>query len=515
MARAAKKKQVNPSKNISISLEKKSIQTKNKLPENKDKLNKGENQGFKLSLPHPEKVQAWGMNSQSLSSVLRPKTSAEIVEIFQYANSHSLKIGLRGGGCSYGDASINNDGIILDLSDYNKILEFDASSGKLKAESGVTIKQLWEYGIERGFWPPVVSGTMYPTLGGALSMNIHGKNNFAVGTIGEHVSEFTFLTASGKILKCTSKLNSDLYYSAISGLGMLGCFLEVIIKMKPIHAGKMKVWPVVTRNFQEMFDYFEQEYKQSDYLVGWVDAFGSGKALGRGLIHKSVHLQEGEDKDFPENCKLENQNLPTRFLGIIPKSWMWLFMKPFSFPLGMKFVNFGKYLSGFLSNNKPYLQGHAEYAFLLDYVPNWKYIYKPGYMIQYQVFLPKETAKSAMEEIFLHCQKRKIVSWLAVFKKHRPDPFLLTHSLDGFSMAMDFPVKNSTRAKVWALTYELDEIVLRNKGKFYFAKDATMRPGIAKRFFPEKNLKQFHALKKKYDPKSILQTDLYKRVFLS
>ena len=37
MARAAKKKQVNPSKNISISLEKKSIQTKNKLPENKDK----------------------------------------------------------------------------------------------------------------------------------------------------------------------------------------------------------------------------------------------------------------------------------------------------------------------------------------------------------------------------------------------------------------------------------------------------------------------------------------------
>lgn len=508
MAKAVKKKKTtSPKKNTNSS--------KKKSPSPKTSLKTLNVPNPKISLPHPEKVEAWGMNSHSLSPVLRPKTIQEISDIFQNANSHSLKIGLRGGGCSYGDASINSDGIVLDLSVYNKIIDFDPATGKLKAESGVTIKQLWEYGIERGFWPPVVSGTMYPTLGGALSMNIHGKNNYAVGSIGEHITEFTFLTAAGKILKCSPKLNSDLYYSAISGLGMLGCFLEVTIKMKPIHAGKMKVWPVVTRNFQEMFDYFEKEYKNSDYLVGWVDAFGSGEGLGRGLIHKSVHLEKGEDEDFPENCKLENQNLPTRFLGIVPKSWMWLFMKPFSFPLGMKFVNFGKYLSGFLSNNKPYMQGHAEYAFLLDYVPNWKYIYKPGYMIQYQVFLPKETAMSAMEEIFKHCHKRKIVSWLAVFKKHKPDPFLLTHSIDGFSMAMDFPVKKSTREKVWALTYELDEIVLRNKGKFYFAKDATMRPGIAQRFFPEKNLKQFHTLKKKYDPNSILQTDLYKRVFLS
>jgi decaprenylphospho-beta-D-ribofuranose 2-oxidase len=466
-----------------------------------------------LNLPSPQKVETWGMNSFSMSSVLRPNSIEAISEIFEFANTNNKKIGLRGGGCSYGDASINSEGIVVDLSDFNKIIDFDTKTGILKAESGTTIKQLWEYGIEKEYWPPVVSGTMHPTLGGALSMNIHGKNNFAVGTIGDHVTEFTFLTASGKILNCNRKTNSDLFYSAISGFGMLGCFLEISIQMKKIYAGKMEVIPVVTRNFQEMFDYFEKEYKQSDYLVGWVDAFGSGKGLGRGLIHKSVNLKKGEDSDFPENCKLANQNLPTRFFGLIPKSWMWMFMWFFSFPLGMRLINFAKYLSGFLTNNKPYMQGHAEYAFLLDYVPNWKFIYKPGYMIQYQVFLPKETAQKAMEEIFIHCQKRNMVSWLAVFKKHKPDPFLLTHSLDGFSMAMDFPVNDKNRKNVWEITYELDDIVLRNGGKFYFAKDATLRPGIPEKFFPAKNLKQFHALKKKYDPKYILQTDLYKRLF--
>lgn len=198
-------------------------------------------------LPAPEKVEAWGMNSFSKSSVLRPTTEQEIVDIFEYATGTNTSIAFRGGGCSYGDASINSDGIVVDLSRYNKILDFDEKTGILKAESGVTIKQLWEFGIEKSFWPPVVSGTMFPTLGGALSMNIHGKNNFAVGTIGEHVTEFTFLTPTGKKLTCTPKLNSEIFYSAISGFGMLGCFLEVKIKMKKIYSGKMKVWPVVTR----------------------------------------------------------------------------------------------------------------------------------------------------------------------------------------------------------------------------------------------------------------------------
>ncbi|WCL49087.1 FAD-binding oxidoreductase [Leptospira sp. GIMC2001] len=504
---AVKKKSTISKKSI---VKKKSSKPKTSSLKN---VNASKSNSLNLELPHPEKVEAWGMNASSISSVFRPTSEKEIIDIFNYANAKSKTIAMRGGGCSYGDAAINTNGIVMDLSNFNKIQSFDEKTGIIRAQSGVTIKQLWEFGIERGFWPPVVSGTMYPTLGGALSMNIHGKNNFAVGTIGEHVKEFTFLTASGKLLTCSPKKNSDLYYSAISGFGMLGCFLEVSLKMKPIHAGKMRVWPVLTKNFQEMFDYFEAEYQHADYLVGWIDAFGSGKALGRGQIHKSVHLEPGEDKDYPDNCKLENQNLPTRLFGIIPKSWMWILMKPFSFPLGMRLINYAKYLSGYLSHNKPYLQGHAEYAFLLDYVPNWKLMYKPGYMIQYQIFIPKENAKSAFEEVFQLCQKRKIVTWLAVFKKHRQDPFLLTHAVDGYSMAMDFPVSNKTRSKVWEMSYEMDEIVLKYGGRFYFAKDATLRPGMADRFFPKSNIAKFRTLKKKYDPKEILQTDLYRRIF--
>ena len=49
----------------------------------------------------------------------------------------------------------------------------------IEAEPGLTIEGLWRRTIQDGYWPAVVPGTMLPTLGGCLAMNIHGKNNFA------------------------------------------------------------------------------------------------------------------------------------------------------------------------------------------------------------------------------------------------------------------------------------------------------------------------------------------------
>ena len=472
-----------------------------------------ENTAIYFPITQPQKVETWGMNAYSLSQIFRPKNEKEIKELFNYANSNKFKICFRGGGCSYGDASINNSGLVVDMSQYNKILSLDESTGLITVESGVTIKQIWEYSIPKGFWPPVVSGTMFPTIGGALSMNIHGKNNFAVGPIGEHVEEFRFMAATGEIFECSKSKNKDLFYSCISGIGVLGSFLEVKLRLKKIYSGKMKVTPKPVKNLEEMISYFEIHRNNSDYLVGWIDAFGAGNQIGRGLIHKADHLQKGEDKDFPENCKLERQNLPTRFLGIIPKSWMWMFMLPFSNSLGMRFVNLFKYYLGFLSE-KPYWQGHAEYAFLLDYVPNWKFIYKPGAMIQYQVFLPEETALNGMKEILSLCQKKGIVSYLAVFKRHKKDDFLLSHSVNGYSLALDFPLTKSNKEKLWQMCYELDEIVIKSQGKFYLAKDSTLRPKVAEKIYGKDAITKLKFLKDKLDPNHVIQSDLFKRIFL-
>jgi FAD/FMN-containing dehydrogenase len=150
----------------------------------------------------------------------------------------------------------------------------------------------------------------------------------------------------------------------------------------------------------------------------------------------------------------------------------------------------------------------------LDYVPNWERSFGRGGLIQYQSFLPKETAEVAWREMIELSQRRGLPSYLGVTKRHRLDNFLLTHSLDGFSLAMDFKVTDKNRARLHQMLQEFDEIVLKNSGRFYFAKNSETSVESTRRFLGDETIAKFKKLKKRCDPNNLLESDLYRRVFL-
>ncbi len=63
------------------------------------------------------------------------------------------------------------------------------------------------------------------------------------------------------------------------------------------------------------------------------------------------------------------------------------------------------------------------------------------------------------------------------------------------------------------LARELDEIVLRAGGRFYFAKDSTLRPEVATAYLGEERIAQFRTIKHRCDPDGLLETELWRRVF--
>ena len=143
------------------------------------------------------------MSSAGLAYLYRPTTAEGVAAVFSGAAAAGRTVGLRGSGNSYGDAALNDENVVVDLTRMNRILEWDPDTGIIRVEPGVTIRQLWQYAIEDGWWPPVVPGTMFVTLGGAAAMNIHGKNNYRVGPIGDHILQFDLLLPSGEVLRCT------------------------------------------------------------------------------------------------------------------------------------------------------------------------------------------------------------------------------------------------------------------------------------------------------------------------
>ncbi len=464
-----------------------------------------------------EFVEAWGMAAGAHSRVLRPRNVEEIRASLEMARRESVPLGLRGTGNSYGDASVNGQGLVLDIRRMNRILAFDEEQGIAEVESGTTVRDLWKHILPKGYWPQVVSGTSFPTLAGAAAMNIHGKNNFAVGPIGEAIREFDIVLPNGELRTCRRDQHSDLFHAAIGGFGMLGVISRLVLQTKRVHGGYLNVHAFANHDLAEMMEYMQAHRGVADYLVGWIDCFAGGDGLGRGLVHDGRYLAPGEDPDPETTLTAAYQELGPNIFGVIPKSELWRPMRLLNNDWGLRFINTVKYWMGRLEGmGPPKPWTHAEFSFLLDYVPNWKWSYgrKHGHgLIQFQTFVPHEAAHEVYTDILRRCQRARIVPYLGVFKRHRPDPFWLTHAVDGWSFAMDFKVTPARREALWKHCHELTELVLDAGGKFYFAKDLVLRPEDVVRMYPEDKLEAFLKLKAELDPEERLQTDLWRRVF--
>jgi decaprenylphospho-beta-D-ribofuranose 2-oxidase len=467
-----------------------------------------------LSGDRLERVESWGMNRSALSYVYRPTTAEQIADVFTLAKSHGKTVAFRGTGCSYGDASMNSENIVLDMTRMNRIIDWDPETGLISVEPGVTIRQLWQYIIEDGWWPPVVSGTMFVTLGGAASMNIHGKNNFKAGPIGDHIREFEIITPAGETKTCTREQNQELFYSAIGGFGMFGAFTRITLQMKKVYSGQLKVEAFATKNFDDIIEAFRTRVDGADYLVGWIDCFAKGDQLGRGLVHQANYLPDGADLNPAQTLRVVNQELPDTLLGVFPKSAMWRLLQPFSNNLGMSAINLAKYVQGStVGNDEVVLQSHAQFAFLLDYVPNWKFAYKPGGLIQFQSFVPYDDAKEVFTEQIRLSHKFGIIPYLGVFKRHKPDDFLMTHAVDGFSLALDYPVTAQNHKGLATLTEIMTRLVVDAGGRHYFAKDSMLRKDPVAKYLGPEAIKKFRELKSVADPDNIIQSNLSRRLF--
>lgn len=462
-----------------------------------------------------EDVRGFGMAVGGPGHVLRPTSAEQIAEAFADVRARGGTIALRGSGCSYGDAATNRDGHVLDLSAMNRVLAFDPATGIATVEPGATVRDLWRSSIQYGYWPKVVSGTAAVSMGGAAAMNIHGKNNFALGTFGECVESFDLMTPRGELLTVTRESDPELFHGAISGFGMLGCFTKLRVHTKRVHSGRLRVWGIVARDLEHNLQILEDLKGKADYLVSWLDLHGKGAALGRGIMHRADQLKPGEDPEGLRFFDPSLQDVPTSLFGVVPKGWLWPGMWAAVHLRQVHFVNWLKFQAGHREDrHSPYLQTHGAFHFLLDYVPRWQWMTKPGGLIQFQPFVPMREGARVLRAVIERLQQAGHVPYLGVLKRHRPDPFLMTHAVDGYSLAMDIAVPSgkSRREDLWRVCRELAELVLTAGGRFYYAKDAVLLQSSFSRVHGDEAVSRFRALKRRWDPDHLLQTDLSRRL---
>ena len=458
-----------------------------------------------------EELAGWGLAQTARCRVIRPETTGAIAETFAEAAREGKTIALRGAGCSYGDAALNNGALVLDCSRLNRILNWDAESGQIIVEPGVTIAQIWRRTLPDGWWPNVVPGTSVVTVGGAAAMQIHGKNNWQAGAFGDTVLAFDLLLPSGETLTCSRAQNGALFAAAFGGMGLLGAFTALTLQLRRVHSGD--VWEItsVHNSLDEVVAGLEAATSWASDLVAWIDTSARGKRLGRGLLKAGRDLAPDEDlhpaTTLTEAHQLGRTPLPAR----LPQGWLPRLARPLTSRAGVWLSNRGQWTSGqSIRQRRFHLSSYVAANFPLDAIPDWRESYRPGGLIQHQSMIPRAAASAAFREILDRSQRAGLAPSFAVLKKHRASDAPLSCLLDGYSLALDYPVRRGQEEALRGLLATLNDIAAEAGGRIYFAKDSALTPAQTRSMYGAA-LEQFHALKQQYDPQGLLSTDLYQR----
>ena len=451
------------------------------------------------------RLAGFGQTEFGDSRVCSPTSNDEVAAILQTAAAQGRQVLLRGAGRSYGDASIAGETVAIRQDRVNRVLGWDPATGTLDVEGGITLEEIWRYVLPDGFWPPVVSGTMKTSVAGGLAMNIHGKNNWSQGTLGEHVDWMDVMLASGEVRRLVP--TDPLFFQVVSGFGLLGIILRARLRMKRIRSGSLQVVQRSVRNWQEQFDTFEEFQDRYEYIVSWVDGFHDG----RGTFQAANHHPDDE----PHTLHASAQELSPYLLGCYPKSRAWRTLRHFTNPTGMRLLSAAKYRAGRLTGSEKAAQMPlVAFHFPLDFVQDWERAYLPGGLLQFQVGLGRHNAREVIPALLARSQAARLWPYLIVLKRHRPDPTLMSYLIDGYSIAMDFHRTDLNAGQLDQLFKEMTTDVLAAGGKFYMAKDARLTADEAKQSLGEGPYHLFLATKRELDPTGLLVSALGARIGL-
>ena len=170
-----------------------------------------------------------------------PKTTAEVVEVVKFANANNLNITTRGAGTNLVGSTIPNGGIILDLSLMTNIVELDKQTFTVTVQPGILLQDLQQFVEQHDLFYPPDPGAKTATVGGNISTNAGGMRAVKYGVTRDYVQALEVVMADGRVLTIGSKNVKDntglaLKHLFIGSEGTLGiitqCTLKLIAKPK-------------------------------------------------------------------------------------------------------------------------------------------------------------------------------------------------------------------------------------------------------------------------------------------
>lgn len=402
------------------------------------------------------KLTSWGRYPTIESIQLSPKSIHEVSFYFDAIESCIF----RGLGRSYGDSALASE--VLSTLSWDHFVTFDNDTGILTCEAGVSLADILQTFVPKGWFFPVTPGTKFVTVGGAIASDVHGKNHHVDGCFSNHVLSCQILLADGSRMECSRTSNAELFHATCGGMGLTGVIVSATIVLKKISNAFIHETTYKAKNLQEVFALLN-EHQSATYSVAWIDCLATGEHLGRSLLMLGEHAKEG---------------------GLILNS-----SKKLSVPFTMPTLLLNHYsiqVFNALYFNKQHEKRvercvhYDKYFYPLDGLNHWNRLYGKNGFTQYQFVLPKSAGLEGMTKILKEITTSKRGSFLSVLKILGPaNENYLSFPMEGYTLALDFKIEPG----LFELLDKLDRIVLEYGGRIYLAKDVRMSEATFKQSY--------------------------------
>jgi len=410
-------------------------------------------------------LSGWGRFPRVDCRVTRPRTEAEL----QALVAEGALIA-RGNGRSYGDAALSAQGTV-DMRGFSRMLSFDAATGQLVAEAGVLLSDIIAAFLPRGWFPLVTPGTKFVTLGGMIAADVHGKNHHKDGSMAASVDWVEVMDGDGVVQRASATQNAELFGYTIGGMGLTGIILRAALRLRPVQSGWIVQETLPAPDLARAMALFEAS-GNATYSVAWIDCLASGDSLGRSLVMLGEHAAPAD---------LDNRRRARPFV-IPPRRRLSV---PFDAPgFALNRYSVGAFNTAYWRKGRR-SAGRAlvdwdSYFYPLDGIGHWNRIYGRKGFAQFQCVLPLAASEPGLRALLAEIAASGQGSFLAVLKRFGAQDSRFSFPMEGYTLALDFPVTPATLA----LMDRLDAVTLDHGGRFYLAKDARMSVATLRRADP-------------------------------
>ncbi|WP_249348571.1 FAD-binding protein [Pseudoalteromonas citrea] len=169
------------------------------------------------------------LNPIRVAKVVEPQKIEDIQRAILSTNG---EISVGGGRYSQGGQIAKEQSLHLDMRKFNQVISFNPELREITVQSGMRWRDIQDIIDPHGLSVKIMQSYSNFTVGGSLSVNVHGRY-MGEGPIIRSVKSVKVVMADASIINASAQQNSELFYGVIGGYGGLGVIAQATLKLMP------------------------------------------------------------------------------------------------------------------------------------------------------------------------------------------------------------------------------------------------------------------------------------------